>query len=92
MVKLPAYGVGNWYWQMYTESSLFDLDKKFRDYSEEEKNLIYYGAKTPDGEQVDKKVEGFVKQLRRTVLMCDTSTIKENSVKRWLLLNIIRMS
>ena len=88
MVKLPAYGVGNWYWKIYIESELFDLDKKFRDYSEEEKNILYYGAKTPEGERINKKVEGIVNQLRRTVLMRDTSTIKEASVKRLLSLII----
>lgn len=87
MVKLPAYGVGNWYWKIYVESGLFDLDKKFKDYSEEERNILYYGAKTPEGERVNKKVEGIVNQLRRTVLMRDTSTITEASVKR--LLNLI---
>ncbi len=87
MVKLPAYGVGNWYWKMYVESKLFDLDKKFKDYSEEEKNILYYGSKTLDGDQVNKKIEGIVNQLRRTVLMRDTSTIKEASAKR--LLNLI---
>lgn len=88
MVKLPAYGVGNWYWKIYTESALFDLDKKFMDYSEEEKNILYYGAKTPDGECINKKVEGIVNQLKRTVLMRDTSTIKEASTKRLLSLII----
>lgn len=88
MVKLPAYGVGNWYWKMYTESGLFDLEKKYRDYTEAEKNLLLYGATTPDGEQVHKKVEGIVKQLRRTVLMRDTSNIKESSVKRLLNLTV----
>ena len=88
MVKLPAYGVGNWYWKIYVESGLFDLDKKFKDYAEEEKNILYYGAKVPNGEQVHKKVEGIVNQLRRTVLMRDTSTINEASVKRLLSLII----
>lgn len=84
MVKLPAYGIDNWYWKIYTESGLFELDKLFRDYSEEEKNILYFGAKTPDGERINKKIEGIVNQLRRTVLMRDTSTIKEASVKRLL--------
>jgi excinuclease UvrABC ATPase subunit len=88
MVKLPAYGVGNWYWKIYTESKVFDVDKKFKDYSEEEKNILYYGAKVPNGEQINKKVEGIVQQLRRTVLMRDTSTIREASVKRLLSLII----
>ncbi|QSX09479.1 excinuclease ABC subunit UvrA [Alkalibacter rhizosphaerae] len=88
MVKLPAYGVGNWYWKIYTESKVFDLDKKFKDYSEEEKNILYYGAKVPNGDQVHKKVEGIVQQLRRTVLMRDTSAIREASAKRLLSLII----
>ncbi|HEX3029624.1 MAG TPA: excinuclease ABC subunit UvrA, partial [Clostridia bacterium] len=88
MVKLPAYGVGNWYWKIYVESELFDLDKKFKDYSDEEKNILYYGAKDLDGERIEKKVEGIVNQLRRTVLMRDTSTIKEASVKRLLNLTV----
>ena len=32
MVMLPAYGVGNWYWKIYIESGLFDLNKEFKDY------------------------------------------------------------
>ncbi len=87
MVKLPAYGVGHWYWNIYVETGLFDLDKKFKDYSEEEKNILYYGAKTPEGERINKKIEGIVNQLRRTALMRDTSTINEASTKR--LLNLI---
>lgn len=28
MVELPTFRVGNWYWKQYTDSGLFDLDKK----------------------------------------------------------------
>ena len=34
-IALPACGVGNYYWKMYTSSGLYDLDKKYRDYTEE---------------------------------------------------------
>ncbi len=34
MVELPTFRVGNWYWKQYTDSGLFDLDKKWQDYSE----------------------------------------------------------
>ena len=38
MLDLPAYHVGNWYWKQYAESGLFDLDKKWKDYTQQEKN------------------------------------------------------
>ena len=44
MVELPAFHFGNWYWKQYTQSGLFDLDKKWKDYSEKERNLLLYGA------------------------------------------------
>lgn len=90
MVNAPAYSVDNWYWKMYVGSGLFDADKKFKDYSEEERNLLFYGARTPDGERVNKNVEGIVKQIRRTVLMRDTSNIKDISMRRLLNLTIQR--
>ncbi len=50
MVDLPTFHVGNWYWKQYTGSGLFDLDKKWRDYTERELNLLLYGSEGPGGE------------------------------------------
>ena len=44
MVELPTFRVGNWYWKQYTDSGLFDLDKKWQDYSERERNFLLYGS------------------------------------------------
>lgn len=82
MVDLPAFHVGNWYWKQYTESGLFDLDKKWKDYSETEKNLLLYGAYEKDGKQVNKKVEGIHNHLSRLLLKRDVSEVSERSVLR----------
>lgn len=55
MVELPAFHAGNWYWKQYTQSGLFDLDKKWKDYSEKERNLLLYGAYERGQEQVNKR-------------------------------------
>ncbi len=82
MVELPAYHVDNWYWKQYVESGLFDPDKLLKDYTEQERNLLYYGSYTKDGERVNKKVEGIKNQLTRTLINRDISNVKETSVKR----------
>lgn len=47
ILELPAFGVGNYYWKQYTGSGLFDLDKKYRDYTPEERlicAMMYFQA------------------------------------------------
>ena len=69
MINLPAFGVGNYYWKQYTGSGLFDLDKKYRDYTPEERNLLLFGSKEPGGPRENKKVEGIKTQFQRLCLM-----------------------
>ena len=82
MVDLPTFHVGNWYWKQYTESGLFDLDKKWRDYSEKERNLLLYGAEEPGGDRVSKQVEGIHNMMSRLLLKRDSSEMGETSAKR----------
>ncbi len=82
MVDLPAFHVGNWYWSQYVNSGLFDPDKKLKDYTERERNLLLYGANKPDGEQINKKVEGIKRQMTRLLLKRDISEVKEASMKK----------
>lgn len=82
MVDLPTFHVGNWYWKQYTESGLFDLDKKWRDYSEKERNLLLYGAEEPGGKRVSKQVEGIHNMMSRLLLKRDSSEMGETSAKR----------
>ena len=69
MLGLPAFGVGNYYWKLYTGSGLFDLDKKYRDYTPEERNLLLFGSREPGGPRAHKRVEGIKTQFQRLCLM-----------------------
>lgn len=82
MLDLPAFHVGNWYYKQYVESGLFDLDKKLKDYTEKEWNLLMYGSYEKDGPRVDKKVEGIHNYFSRILLKRDTSDKSEASLKK----------
>ena len=69
MLELPAFGVGNYYWKQYTGSGLFDLDKKYRNYTQEERNLLLFGSRVLGGPREHKKVEGIKTQFQRLCLM-----------------------
>lgn len=86
MADLPAFHVGNWYWKQYAESGLFPLNKKWKDFTQQERNHLLYGADTPDGKRLSKKVEGVSHYLHRMLLNRDTSNLKEASVKRLMYL------
>lgn len=79
MADLPAYHVGNWYWKQYAESGLLPLDKKYKDYTETEKNILLYGAYEKGGKRLNKKVEGIDNYLHRTLINRDHSDLKEKS-------------
>ena len=86
MADLPAFHVDNWYWKQYAESGLFPLDKKWKDFTEQERNRVLYGADTKDGPRLSKKVDGISHYLHRMLIHRDTSTLKESSVKRLMYL------
>ena len=82
MIQLSAFEKGKWYWKQYAQSKLFDVDKKLEDYSEQERNLLLYGAYEKGGEQVHKKVEGIYNQLNRLLINRDTSESSGMTQKR----------
>ena len=86
MADLPAFHVGNWYWKQYAESNIFPLDKKWKDFTELERNHLLYGADYKGGPRLSKKVEGMEAYLNRMLLNRDTSQIKEASVKKLMYL------
>lgn len=72
MLNLAAFGPGNWYFKQYTSTGWWDLDKKFCDYSDEEKNRLLYGHRlglAAKGERENKKIEGIKYQFERLCLM-----------------------
>lgn len=82
MLNLPAFTKGNYYWKIYTSSGLFDLDKKYRDYSEEEKNLLLYGSRVKGGERENKKVEGIKNMFQRLCLMKSAEEQTDYSLRK----------
>lgn len=84
MADLPSFHVGNWYWKQYAQSGLIPLDKKFKDYTEEEKNILFYGAYQKDGPQLHKNVEGISKYFHRLLLNRDNSQWSDASLKKMM--------
>lgn len=81
MVDLPAFHPGNWYFKQYIESNLFDPDKKFKYFNEQEKNILLYGAYEKGGKRLHKKVEGIHNYFSRLILNRNTAST-EPSLKR----------
>lgn len=73
MIDTTLFRVGSWYWSQYHDSGLFDPDKKLADYTERERNLLFYGAEEKGGTRVSKKVEGLYNQYSRLLLKRDLS-------------------
>lgn len=68
MVDLPAFHPGNWYFKIYMDSKLFDPNKKLKNYTTQERNLLLYGAYEKGGKQVHKKVAGIYNHFSRLIL------------------------
>lgn len=82
MLDLPAFHKGNWYWNLYANSGLFDLDKKWCDYSEQEKNAMLYGSYEKGKEKLNKKVEGIYHHLDRLLIKRDLSNHSDQTLSR----------
>lgn len=82
MVNASLFNPGNWYWEQYANSGLFDNNKKLKDYSENERNLLLYGANEKGGEKVNKHVEGLYNQFTRLYLKRDLSVMSDSTNKR----------
>lgn len=73
VINYVAFEPGQWRWIRYANSGLFDLNKKIRDYSEEELNLFLYSPQIrlknpPEGWPKTAKYEGLVHRMYRSVL------------------------
>lgn len=82
MVDMTLFRPGSWYWQQYHDSGLFDPDKKWKDYTPRERNLLLYGAEEKDGPRVSKRVEGLYNQYARLLLKRDLSDKSETLQNR----------
>ncbi|MGN0395652.1 MAG: ATP-binding cassette domain-containing protein [Coprococcus sp.] len=80
--NLPAFGPGKYYWKLYRRDDLFDVNKKWKDLSEEEQNILLYGSRTKGGERIDKKIEGVYNQFKRLCLMKGPDEQNDNTLKK----------
>ena len=82
MADLPGFHIGNWYWKQYAQSGLIPLDKKYKDFSEIERNILLYGANRKGEKQLSKKVEGIETYFSRMLIKRSSAEVKEASLKR----------
>ena len=83
VINYVAFEPGQWRWIRYANSGLFDLNKKIKDYSEEELELFLYSPQIklkdpPQGWPKTAKYEGLVHRMYRSVLKSDEGKIHKD--------------
>jgi len=89
----PEFKVGGWLWREMLSIDLFDVDKKLKDFSEKEMNLLLYTEPIPITKKhgagtYSKNYEGFARRLERhiTERAEDESTESEKNIyKKYLI-------
>ena len=84
MADLDAFHVGNWYWKQYAQSGLIPLDKKYKDFTEEERNILLYGATEKGGERISKKIEGLEPHFNRMLIKRSSEEAKGAGLKKMI--------
>lgn len=85
-ILLPEYAVSSWYWTIFTQSGLFDNDKKLKNYSAKDMELLLYGKPYKVKTQVAGKpfnltVEGIVSKFTAKYITRDVKTMSERTQK-----------
>lgn len=83
-IQLPDYKVDGWEWNMIVQSGEFDLDKKLRDYSEQElEELLYAKARKVEmdfaGKAMNITVEGVIEKFTNKYIKQDLKTKSERT-------------
>lgn len=73
VIHFPTFTTGAWRWKRYAYSGLFDLNKKIRDYSPEELDLLLYSPQIrlknpPDNWPKSAKFEGLYPRMYRSII------------------------
>lgn len=63
----------SWYWKQYAKSGFFNLDKKIKDYSLEEYNLLLYGSRNGTDNPENSKIIGIFNKYTQMFLNRDIS-------------------
>lgn len=85
-LMLPDYGVGGWEFNMIGQLGIFDLDKKLRDYSQEELGqLLYAKARKVEvdfaGKTMNLTVEGVIEKFTNKYIKQDLKAKSERTQK-----------
>lgn len=85
-LMLPDYSVSGWEWNMIVQSGDFDLDKKLKDYTEEELNhLLYAKARKVKmdfaGKATNITVEGVIEKFTNKYIKQDLKAKSERTQK-----------
>lgn len=73
VIHFPTFTTGAWRWKRYAYSGLFDLNKKIRDYSDEEMQLLLYSPQIklknpPSNWPKSAKFEGLYPRMYRSII------------------------
>ena len=80
VINYVAFEPGQWRWERYANSGLFDLNKKIKDYSSEELELFLYAEpmklkNPPENWFKTAKYEGLVHRMYRSVINSDEGKV-----------------
>ena len=81
-IGTQAFGPDKYYWKVYRRPEYFRTDVAWKELSEKEQNILLYGSYSPDGERIDKKLEGVYNQFKRLVLMKGPEEQKDTTLRR----------
>jgi len=86
-ILLPDYAVGSFDFTMIVQSGSYDLDKKLRDFSQEELEELLYGkakkvATQFGGKTVNITVEGFIEKFTNKYIKRDLKAMSERTQKK----------
>lgn len=84
MADLDAFHVGNYYWKRYAQSGIIPLDKKYKDFTQTEKNILLYGAERKGEAQISKLVEGMEYHFNRQLIKRNSEEVKSAGVKKMI--------
>lgn len=89
-IKLSMYKTTGYFFKLISQSNILDMNKKLKDFSVEEKNILFWG--NPQGDEKTnsensddtnkfkrKKFEGIVRHMKRLFLNRDTSLLSKAS-------------
>lgn len=89
VIHYIAFEPGQWRWQRYAYSGLFDLDKKIRDYTPQELELFFYSPQIklkdpPANWPRTAKYEGLVHRMYRSIIRSEEGKLHQKLLEPML--------